>query len=175
MNSSSRAKLLGVLFGVLLLGSVGYLIIQGRADEEKAEKAKETLGKAIRKENPTPGADRPRCPDCGKELPTGGECPFCLMKKAQAKAEGKAVAEPTSRSARYFAYSIIGVTLTLGMVYAGVHMRKVRGFRRPVDEMKLKTKCPYCKRRVSFPVRLEGTYGSCPTCKNRIRFNPAAI
>jgi hypothetical protein len=173
MNSSSRAKLLAALFGLLLVGSIGFLIIQGRADEERAEKAKD-LSKAIRKEIPTAGEERPRCPECGKELPATLECPFCLMKKAQARAEGKSVGEPGSRAARYFAYSIIGVTLTLGTVYLGVHMRKIRGIRRPVDEMKLKTKCPYCKRRVSFPVRLEGTYGSCPTCKNRIHFNPAA-
>jgi hypothetical protein len=175
MNSSSRAKLLGAALVFLLIGSIGYMIVQGNASDEAAEKAKETLGKAIRKENPTPGADHPKCPDCGKELPAIGECPFCLMKKAQAKAEGKSVGEPTSRFARYFAYTIIGFTALLGTVYLGVHMRKFRRFRAPIDEMKLKTKCSHCRRRVSFPVRLEGTYGNCPTCRNRIKFDPAAV
>jgi hypothetical protein len=176
MNSTSRVKLLAALLGMIFLGSVVYLLFEGRSEEEADSKAKETLGKAVRTEKKTQNAGGeayPRCPICGKELPASGECPFCLIKK-QAESGGKLLDEPVPRLGRYLAWSMLAATAILGAVHVGLFMRQRRRFLGTEDEAKLKTKCPHCKRKVSFPGRLVGTFGNCPTCRNRLKFDPIA-
>jgi hypothetical protein len=173
MNSSSRAKLLGILLGAILVGSTAYLVFVRENEEETAAQAKETLGKAVRTEGLKADPDHPRCPECGKELPKSGECPYCLMKK-QAAGGGKEGTAPPSGLGRSLAWFFVGLTLSLGAIHLALIVRERRRHLRPREEFSLKMKCPYCKRRVRFPERVIGSYGSCPTCKNRIRFTPTA-
>jgi hypothetical protein len=174
MNSSSRAKLLAGLFGLIFLGSVFFLIFEGGSQEEVAAKEKDLKKAAKVKSKGPPGEERKLCPDCGKELPSGGECPYCLLQKRE-KSGGKAqTAEPTSRLGRYLAWSLVGFTVLLGAVHLALIARQRRRDLRSEEDEQLKTKCPYCKRRVRFPAHLAGTSGSCPTCKKRIPFKPIA-
>jgi hypothetical protein len=176
MESSSRAKLLGALLGMVFLGSVAFLIFQGQKEEAAESEAKDKLGKAVRAEKRlnASGQEYPRCPECGRELSATGECPFCAIKKHAAAAEGKPLAEEVPRLGRYFAWSMIGTTVLLGTIHLSLIIRQRRRSLRPPEDDKLKTRCAHCKRRVSFPPRLAGTYGSCPTCRNRIKFDPIA-
>lgn len=165
MNSSSRVKLLTAVFGLLFVGSVAYLIMQGREEEEVAAKDKAARDTAKQKASPY---DHPRCPDCGKELPASGECPFCLMKKKSAGGGGGM--DPPSRFGRGLAYFLIGSTLVLGGVHLAMFLRARRRVLHPPTDDQLKTRCPHCKRRVRFPARLDGLLGTCPTCKKQFTF-----
>jgi DNA-directed RNA polymerase subunit RPC12/RpoP len=172
MNSSSRTKLLAALLGIIFLGSVVFLLFEGKREEEVDAKIKETLGKPAPGKAKAPTEERPHCPECGKELPSSGECPFCLIKK-KIKAGGKDEPTPVPRLGRYLAWSMVGVTIVLGVVHLGMFLRERRRFLgRGSDEPQLKTRCGYCKRRVRFAARLTDTYGSCPTCRQRIQFKP---
>src|SRR5579883_1099622 len=136
MDSSTRVKLLVAALGLVFLGSVAYLFVQGNQEEEVA--AKEKASRAPSKAKLTPG-DRPRCPDCGKELPASGECPFCLMKKKTAAGGG----DPPSRWGRLLAWSLIGSTVVLGAAHLAMILRERRRQLRPTDDNQLKTRCPF--------------------------------
>jgi ribosomal protein L37AE/L43A len=165
MNSSSRVKLLTALLGLLFVGAVGFLVLQGREEEQAA--ANEKASKEQAKSKLSSG-DHPRCPDCGRELPSSGECPFCLMKKKT----GGSGAEPPSRFGKLLAWTAIGSTLILGAVHLAMFLRERRRFMRPQEEGQLKTRCPFCKRRVRFAARLADLVGTCPTCKKNFTFKP---
>ncbi len=171
MNSSARVKLLAGLFGALFLGSIGYLLFGGESEEELAAKQKELVGKPAAGQVKAPTDEHPHCPECGKELPASGECPFCLMKKRQ-KARGKDEPTPVPRLGRYLAWSLVGLTVVLSVVHLGMYLRERRRFLAGPEEEQLKTRCVHCKRRVRFAARLANSYGSCPTCKQRIQFKP---
>jgi hypothetical protein len=174
MNSSSRVKLLVAAFGLIFLGSIVYLVFEGRSEEAAAAEEKETLGRPAAVKGKGPLDERPRCPVCGKELPSSGECPYCLFKK-RTDAGGMDDSPPPLRRGRYLAWSLMGFTAILGAAHLAIHIRARRRFlRRGGEEHQLKTKCRYCKRRVRFVAHLQGSYGSCPTCKNRIQFNPVS-
>jgi hypothetical protein len=165
MDSSTRVKLLVAALGLVFLGSVAYLFFQGNGQEEAAkEQAPGGTGKSK-----LVASDRPRCPDCGKELPATGDCPFCLMKK---KTTGAGGVDPPSRSGRILAWSLIGSTVVLGAAHLAMILRARRRFLRPPDEGQLKTRCPFCKRRVRFAARLADLPGTCPTCKKSFTFKP---
>jgi hypothetical protein len=171
MNPSSRVKLLAVLFGLIFLGSIVFLVFEGRSEETSSAEEKATLGRPAAVKGKAPVDERPRCPVCGKELPASGECPYCLMKKRSA-ADGKDDAPPP-RLGRYLAWSLVGLTIILGAVHIGMYLRaRQRFLRHGGEEQQLKTKCTNCKRRVRFAAHLAGAFGSCPTCKSRIQFNP---
>jgi hypothetical protein len=171
MNSSSRTKLLAAALGLAFVGSVVFLVVEGQRQQAVEEQAKETLGKPAASKNKGPADDHPHCPECGRELPNGGECPFCLMKKRE-KAGGKEDSTPVPRLGRYLAWTLVGFTVILGAVHLGIYWRALRRATGPAAQEQFKTRCPYCKRRVRFTARLSGTYGSCPTCKQRIQFTP---
>jgi hypothetical protein len=173
MDSSSRVKLLTAVLAMAFVGSIIYLIVEGNSraateEEQKAALSKPASGKKGSSD------DRPRCPECGRELPYGADCPFCLMKKQQ-KGEGKSETNRVPRFGRYLAWTFVGFTALLAAVHLGIYWRSQWRTRSRPEEVQLKTKCPYCKRKVRFAARLAGTYGSCPTCRNRIRFDPLEL
>jgi hypothetical protein len=174
MNPTERVKLLAGLFGIIFLGSIVYLFFEGHSEEEADAKQKETLGKPAAVKGKAPAEEHAHCPICGKELPSSGECPFCLIKKLE-KSGGKDEPAPVPRLGRYLAWSMVGATVVLGAVHLGMFLRQRRRFLGTGgEEDQLKTRCIHCKRRVRFAARLAGSYGSCPTCRQRIRFDPVS-
>ncbi len=174
MESSSRAKPLLALLGAVFLGAVGYLVFGGKQAEPpelKASVRKDT--NSLNERKTATGEAVPRCPDCGRELPATGECPYCLLQK-KAKNGGKDVDVPVSRFGRFLAWSLVAVTVSLGGAYAAVLVRQHRRSVAPPEEFQLKTRCPRCKRRVKFAAHLEGRYGTCPTCKGVLQFKEVA-
>jgi hypothetical protein len=173
MDSSARVKLLAALLGLVFLGSVVYLVLGGKDDDAPAAKPAKPRGTGAAAA-PLPGRDYPRCPECGKELPSSGECPYCTFKKKK-KPDGSDE-EPVSRTGRFLAWSMVGITGALGAFHLG---RIVRQHRRAAragagEEPQLKMRCPHCKRRVRFAARLAHRYGFCPTCRQPIQFKPEA-
>jgi predicted amidophosphoribosyltransferase len=156
MESSSRVKLLTAALGLLFLGSGGYLLVA--EDGPKSEKSA--------KDDPT------RCPKCGKELPKGaqntGICPYCSLEEKSVK---KKLDEPTppSNRARYFAWSVMGLTALLGSIHGGLIL-----WRRHVNAVRQvqyrRMKCPACKQKIRYTARQIGTKGLCPRCRREIIF-----
>ncbi len=170
MDSSARVKLLAALLGLAFLGSVVYLVLGGKDDDAPAAKPAKPRGTGAAAAAPLPGRDYPRCPECGRELPNSGECPYCMFKKKR-KADGSEEV-PVSRTGRFLAWSLIGITGALGAFHLGRLLRQHRRAAGADGEPQLKTRCPHCKRRVRFAARLADRYGFCPTCRQPIQFKP---
>lgn len=139
-----------ILISALLLSSGGclYLMLSSSSSEGRTAAVREGY-----------------CPECGRQLPRGAGCPYCLLQK-QSKEKQK-TAENTSRwsnlSMRSKVAIFVGTSfLNLLIIYWGwFPAKKLLGRK---EEPPHRCRCPKCQRKIKYTDAKIGQQAMCPGC-----------
>jgi hypothetical protein len=122
-----------------------------------------------------PVKDETHCPDCGRELPdqaqATGECPYCKLAKLSPQPGKKKKIGNGGLAFSPLAAFFIALPIVTACLILCIRFRRNRVFY--VDHEFAYFPCPYCKRRLRFPVIRAGQKGMCPRCRRPLYFPQA--
>jgi hypothetical protein len=104
-----------------------------------------------------------RCPECGRELPRGGQCPKCRVVKESTKEKAAAGKFALIRSLSLPAKVAIFVS-GVGLLIVIVGRGRLPVLRWPRMGAYYYCRCEKCQRKLRYPGRRQGYPGKCPGC-----------